>query len=123
MKLISKIGELRERQGLTQRQIALELGVTETTVANWERGRSGLDWIDRLNRLCKLLECNLDELIEYEEDIADLGRDREPTFEELKAMYRQGQLSNATNSRQSSTVQVGATRTTANSPTQSPTSN
>ncbi|MEM9218388.1 MAG: helix-turn-helix transcriptional regulator [Cyanobacteria bacterium P01_F01_bin.150] len=93
MKLISKIGELREKQGLTQRQIAMELGVTETTVANWERGRSGLDWIDRLNRLCKLLECELDELIEYEEEDVEPDSDREPTFEELKAMYRQGKLS------------------------------
>ena len=94
MKLISKIGALREKQGLTQRQIAMELGVTETTVANWERGRSGLDWIDRLNRLSKLLECDLDELIEYEEEGVPLDSDREPTFEELKAMYRQGKLSN-----------------------------
>lgn len=95
MKLISKIGELRERQGLTQRQIAMELGVTETTVANWERGRSGLDWIDRLNRLCKLLDCDLDELIEYDEERDGVDGDREPTFEELKAMYRQGKLSNS----------------------------
>ena len=93
MKLISKIGELREKQGLTQRQIAMELGVTETTVANWERGRSGLDWIDRLNRLCKLLECDLDELILYEEE-ESVESDREPTFEELKEMYRQGKLVN-----------------------------
>lgn len=102
MKLISKIGELREKQGLTQRQIAMELGVTETTVANWERGRSGLDWIDRLNRLCKLLECNLDELIEYEEEGDGLDSDREPTFEELKAMYRQGKLSNSVTAKSSS---------------------
>lgn len=93
MKLVSKIGELREKQGLTQRQIAMELGVTETTVANWERGRSGLDWIDRLNRLCKLLECDLDELILYEEE-DPVESDREPTFEELKEMYRQGKLAN-----------------------------
>ena len=97
MKLISKIGELREKQGLTQRQIAIELGVTETTVANWERGRSGLDWIDRLHRLCKLLDCDLDELIEYEEEKVALDGDREPTFEELKEMYRQGKLANPMN--------------------------
>ena len=102
MKLISKIGELRERQGLTQRQIAMELGVTETTVANWERGRSGLDWIDRLNRLCKLLDCDLNELIEYEKDEVALDSDREPTFEELKAMYRQGKLSNPVTAKSSS---------------------
>ena len=101
MKLISKIGELREQKGLTQRQIALALGVTETTVANWERGRSGLEWIDRLNRLCKLLDCRLDELIEYGEEAGGAEGDREPTFEELKAMYRQGKLSNRAGSRSS----------------------
>ncbi|HEY9619409.1 MAG TPA: helix-turn-helix transcriptional regulator [Crinalium sp.] len=84
-----KIGLLRERAGLTQRELAQIVGVTETTIANWERGRSGLDWIERFIKLCNALNCDLDDLIEY--STGDQGR--EPSFEELRQMYRTGQLS------------------------------
>lgn len=90
MKPISQIAALREQAGLTQRELALAVGVTETTVANWERGRSGLDWIERLIRLCHTLDCNLEDLITYE---AEGDAPPEPTFEELRQMYRAGRLS------------------------------
>jgi transcriptional regulator with XRE-family HTH domain len=86
MKPNSKIAELRDQAGLTQRELALLLGVTETTVANWERGRSGLEWIDRVIRLCKALNCNLEDLIEYEAD------QTEPTFAELRHLYNVGKI-------------------------------
>jgi transcriptional regulator with XRE-family HTH domain len=86
----SNIANLRESLGLTQREIALALGVTETTIANWERGRSGLDWIDRLIRLCRLLECELDDLLDYDDE-DDMLED-ELSFEELRALYRAGKL-------------------------------
>jgi transcriptional regulator with XRE-family HTH domain len=86
----SNIANLRDSLGLTQREVALALGVTETTIANWERGRSGLDWIDRLIRLCRLLECELDDLLDYDED-DDMLED-ELSFEELRALYRAGKL-------------------------------
>jgi len=84
----SKIALLRERTGLTQRELAQIVGVTETTIANWERGRSGLEWIERFIKLCRALNCNLDDLIE-EPSIST----KEPSFEELRQMYRAGQLS------------------------------
>ncbi|MFM6307441.1 MAG: helix-turn-helix domain-containing protein, partial [Dolichospermum sp.] len=34
------ITNLRKQAGLTQRQIALTLGLTDLTVRNWESGRS-----------------------------------------------------------------------------------
>lgn len=88
--MTSNIGALREEMGLTQRDVALALGVTETTVANWERGRSGLEWIDRLIRLCQILDCQLEDLIIYDDDEDD---EDEPSFEELREMYRAGKIS------------------------------
>lgn len=86
---ISRIATLREQAGLTQRELALAVGVTETTIANWERGRSGLDWIERLIRLCRTLNCDLEDLIAEEAG----AKTPEPTFEELRQMYREGRLS------------------------------
>ncbi|MCU0569243.1 MAG: helix-turn-helix domain-containing protein [Oculatellaceae cyanobacterium Prado106] len=89
MGMISKIAGLRERAGLTQRELSQVIGVTETTIANWERGRSGLEWIDRLIKLCKTLDCELTDLIDYE---SEAEPEIEPTFEELRQMYKAGKL-------------------------------
>lgn len=62
--LQSKISALREAKGLTQLDLALEVGVTETTIANWEKGRSGLPIILQLIKLCRTLECQLEDLVE-----------------------------------------------------------
>ncbi|MEO1522314.1 MAG: helix-turn-helix transcriptional regulator [Cyanobacteria bacterium J06633_2] len=85
MTLVSKISALRDKRGLTQREVALHVGVTETTISNWESGRSGLDWIDRIIKLCEILQCDLNDLIEQE-------KDDEPSLEELRAMYKAGLL-------------------------------
>ncbi|MBE9101640.1 helix-turn-helix transcriptional regulator [Vacuolonema iberomarrocanum] len=92
MKSISNIAALREHAGLTQRELALTVGVTETTIANWERGRSGLEWIERLIKLCDALDCELTDLIRTNATTAEAP---EPTFAELRQMYQAGQLSNA----------------------------
>lgn len=62
-KLVSKVAELRDRHGYTQRELALYLGVTDTTVANWEKGRSGLEWFERIANLCQLLDCTPQQLV------------------------------------------------------------
>jgi transcriptional regulator with XRE-family HTH domain len=85
---IPQIAALREQAGLTQRELAQLVGVTETTIANWERGRSGLDWIDRFIKLCNALHCNLHDLVVYAND----SQPQEPSFEELRQMYHAGQL-------------------------------
>ncbi|GAB4153024.1 MAG: hypothetical protein Fur0046_32910 [Cyanobacteria bacterium J069] len=59
-----RIAELRKAAGLTQLQLSQRVGVTETTIANWERGRGGMDWIVKLIRLCDALNCNLPDLVE-----------------------------------------------------------
>lgn len=84
--LVSRIAEFRERAGLTQRELSKLVGVTENTIANWEKGRSGIDWIEKLIRLCKALDCDLESLIDYNPP------EKEPSFAELREMYRKGLL-------------------------------
>jgi transcriptional regulator with XRE-family HTH domain len=60
---ISHIQARRKQCQLTQRQIALELQVTERTVKGWEKGDVGMDVIIRLIQLCNLFECEVGDLI------------------------------------------------------------
>lgn len=64
---VSRIALLRESVGLTQRQLADQVGVTETTIRNYEKGRSVLEWIERIIKLCEALNCQPEDLIEYVE--------------------------------------------------------
>ena len=52
----ARLAEVRRRCGLTQRQLAKAIGVTLTTVQNWERGRTGLP-AKRLAALANALHC------------------------------------------------------------------
>ncbi|MBF2049774.1 MAG: helix-turn-helix domain-containing protein [Leptolyngbya sp. IPPAS B-1204] len=57
--------KLRERAGLTQRQIADALGVTTTTVGTWERGeKEPRPSFLQVKILIETLNCTLDELVE-----------------------------------------------------------
>ncbi|AGY56642.1 transcriptional regulator [Gloeobacter kilaueensis JS1] len=67
---MSNVAELRKGANLTQRQLADLVGVTEATIANWETGRSGLEWFVRLDRLCKALRCAPVDLYRIEESQA-----------------------------------------------------
>jgi transcriptional regulator with XRE-family HTH domain len=54
---------LRKEKNLTQRDIALALGISEDTVANWERGRSIPKLtIPQIKRLCSVLEKPIEQL-------------------------------------------------------------
>ncbi len=67
---VSKVASLRESKGLTQRQIAQALGVDVSTVRNWEKSRDGVKMFVRVARLCRLLECQPDDLY-GEEELSD----------------------------------------------------
>lgn len=59
----TRIAELRRSHGLTQLELAQQVQVTETTIANWEKGRSGAEWILKVIALCKILDCQPEDLI------------------------------------------------------------
>ena len=62
---VSKVADLRKQAGLTQRELALQVDVTESTISNWEKGRNCLEWFERVAKLCKILNCTPDQLIDY----------------------------------------------------------
>ncbi|WP_263970350.1 helix-turn-helix transcriptional regulator [Pseudanabaena sp. PCC 6802] len=64
---MSRVALLRKKLGITQRQLADSVGVTETTIRNWENNRNGVDWFVRIAKLCEALECQPEELFDYEE--------------------------------------------------------
>jgi transcriptional regulator with XRE-family HTH domain len=62
--LKSRIAILRQQKGWTQLMLSREAGVTENTVQNWEKGRAGLEQIERVIGFCKALNCQVEDLIE-----------------------------------------------------------
>ncbi|MEB3292924.1 MAG: helix-turn-helix domain-containing protein [Synechococcales bacterium] len=66
---VSNLAKLRhrleEQEGIvvTQRELAVQLGVTETTIQNWEYSKVGAVQFQRVIRLCELLDCQVESLI------------------------------------------------------------
>jgi transcriptional regulator with XRE-family HTH domain len=63
-----RIAFLREKAGLTQLELSRLVGVTESTIQNWESGRTGTEHIERIIRFCKALNCQVEDLIDYISD-------------------------------------------------------
>jgi transcriptional regulator with XRE-family HTH domain len=56
---------IRKRAKKTQRQIAVELGTTESVVSKWERGITvPHPALTDIPRYCRAYDCSLEELIE-----------------------------------------------------------
>jgi transcriptional regulator with XRE-family HTH domain len=55
---------LRKRAGLSQRQVAQALDVQTQTIGSWEKG--GVPHLppSKIKKLCEVLNCSLDDLIE-----------------------------------------------------------
>ena len=53
---------IRKEKGLSQKQVALKLGVVESCYANWEQGRTEPS-ISMLRKICEIFIVNIDELI------------------------------------------------------------
>lgn len=63
MRAVMRIGELRERAGLTKKQLADKLGVDISTVCKWETGENR-PMADGLLQLSNLFGCTIDELFD-----------------------------------------------------------
>ena len=54
--------QLRESLMMTQKELSLKLGISRSTVAMWESGRS-VPSVENLKKLSELYFCTIDELV------------------------------------------------------------
>jgi len=59
------ISELRKEKGMTQANLAVQLGITDRAISKWETGKSMPDSSIMLD-LCNLLSINVNELLKGE---------------------------------------------------------
>lgn len=71
--MISKRGDemngikiMRERAGITQKKLADEMGIVQSTVAMWESGEN-VPRADKLPDLARILGCTVDDLFQNSE--------------------------------------------------------
>jgi len=66
------ITKIRVKAGLTQAELAKLVGVSENTMANWEKGETLTNWVRHLRKICRVLGCTLEEL-DSEQQASDMG--------------------------------------------------
>lgn len=62
MRTINNLKELREKKDYTQAALALEVGVSQQSVAKWESGKA-LPRGEMLIKLSSVLDCSIDDLL------------------------------------------------------------
>ncbi|NEO87721.1 MAG: helix-turn-helix transcriptional regulator [Spirulina sp. SIO3F2] len=83
---IPKIAALREEIGLTQQELAVYIGVSTNTIQNWENGKAGIDQFEKIIKLCTVLGCELEDLIEYSDD--QKGKSTAFSLDELRQLRK-----------------------------------
>ncbi len=78
-----RIAFLREKAGLTQLELSRLVGVTESTIQNWESGRTGIDHIQRIVKFCKALNCKVEDLIEHQSDFSEEASTKPASLQEI----------------------------------------
>jgi transcriptional regulator with XRE-family HTH domain len=74
--LATRIVEARKRTGMSQRDLAKQLGITQQVVASWEKKSEGIH-SDTLKKLAEALEVSADELLGIEtshENLSPTGK-------------------------------------------------
>lgn len=91
------IAERRKMKGMTQRELADKLSISDKTVSKWETGK-GMPEISLMLPLCEVLEISVNELLsgevlsadlykkKAEENIMDLVKEREESKKKLVLM-------------------------------------
>lgn len=78
-----KLSEMREKAGMSQNALAKKLGVAESTISNYETGRSNPPE-DKVEKLCFILKINKDDI-----EIHDVGYSFSESVSKTVKQYRQ----------------------------------
>ena len=88
MEFHQKLKSLREKCGLTQEELAEQLGITRQSVSKWELGINEPD-LPTIRSLCKILHCSYDALLGEAEEIVPAAEPAPtPVQEEGQRRYR-----------------------------------
>lgn len=90
-KIAEFITELRKQKGMTQKELAQKLNITDKAVSKWERGQSYPD-ITILPQLSELFGVSINELLNGERDTASVATQMKPQPKEPSAPAAQPQL-------------------------------
>ena len=72
----NRISALRHEYGMNQRELGEKLGVGQTTVSAWEKGKNEPDH-ETLHKMAQLLNCSIGYLMGYENDEVTRGLSQE----------------------------------------------
>ena len=62
--LRTKLNEILKHTGLSQGEIARQIGVHRQQITNWKNGTTKIPF-ERLKQICKIVGCELDVVIHY----------------------------------------------------------
>lgn len=80
----NQIAQRRDALGIKQRELAEMVGVSEPTVANWEKGRVDIKWLERAQKLCiSLGATSISELVPEAKPLVPKGERRN----KMKSMF------------------------------------
>jgi transcriptional regulator with XRE-family HTH domain len=115
-----RIAFLREKAGLTQLELSRLVGVTESTIQNWESGRTGTEQIERVIRFCQALNCQVQDLIEYIPESPEETTAKPSSLSDIHQMLGTNEPAATTNTDSHTTQEPTATTNTDSHTTQEP---
>ena len=90
---MSRIKELREENKLNQKELASKLLLTNSTISDWERGRTEPN-IDQLIQLSNIFNCSIDYIVGRESEDSIILINNELTEDENNLLDTVRQLNN-----------------------------
>lgn len=89
----NRIKQLREKLGLTQKELALRIGVARSSLASWEVGRREPDY-EMLQKLADALDSNVQYLLTGKNGVSEIPdpwyeRDTPPTEADLENIIKE----------------------------------